>query len=126
VNQINYRKLAEIFTDTLHHIIVAEIIRVYSTNKLNAKLYRLMGNMKHALKKFYELRLPLTFPPKSVKINGNEITLNEHVKSNSWSYDGTESSTIINTGLNNVTDELSNFEKEFQLFYKTFEKQPIE
>lgn len=40
---INYRKLSEIFTDTLHHETVAKIIRDYSTNKLDIRNVALEG-----------------------------------------------------------------------------------
>ncbi len=37
MGNIDHRKLAEIFTDTLHHKSVAEIVRAYSTNKLDVR-----------------------------------------------------------------------------------------
>lgn len=40
---INYRKLSEIFTDTLHHETVAKIIRDYSTNKIDIRNIALEG-----------------------------------------------------------------------------------
>lgn len=40
---INYRKLSEIFADTLHHETVAKIIRDYSTNKLDIRNIALEG-----------------------------------------------------------------------------------
>lgn len=40
---INYRKLSEIFADTLHHESVAKIIRDYSTNKLDIRNIALEG-----------------------------------------------------------------------------------
>ena len=43
VDNINHRKLAEIFTDTNHHKTVAEIVRAYSTNKLDVRTVALDG-----------------------------------------------------------------------------------
>ncbi len=43
MSQINYRKLAEIFTDTLHHETVAGIVRAHSTNKLDIRNVALNG-----------------------------------------------------------------------------------
>ncbi len=43
MSQINYRKLAEIFTDTLHHETVAKIIHARSTNKLDVRNAALDG-----------------------------------------------------------------------------------
>ena len=39
----DHRKLAEIFTDTLHHKTVAEIVRAYSTNELDVRIVALNG-----------------------------------------------------------------------------------
>lgn len=43
MGNIDHRKLAEIFTDTLHHKSVAEIVRAYSTNKLDVRNVALDG-----------------------------------------------------------------------------------
>ena len=43
MDNIDHRKLAEIFTDTLHHKTVAEIVRAYSTNKLDVSDVALDG-----------------------------------------------------------------------------------
>ena len=43
VGNIDHRKLAEIYTDTLYHKTVAEIVRTYSTNKLDVRNVALDG-----------------------------------------------------------------------------------
>ena len=43
MGNIDHRKLAEIFTDTLHHKTVAEIVRAYSTNELDVRIVALNG-----------------------------------------------------------------------------------
>ena len=43
MGNIDHRKLAEIYTDTLYHKTVAEIVRAYSTNKLDVRNVALDG-----------------------------------------------------------------------------------
>ena len=43
MGNINHRKLAEIFTDTLHHKTIAEIVRSHSINKLDVRGVALNG-----------------------------------------------------------------------------------
>ncbi|MCD4747165.1 MAG: glycoside hydrolase family 31 protein [Bacteroidales bacterium] len=77
-------------------------------NKLNIHILPIDGEYENMpAKKAYEVRLPLTFPPKSVKINGNEVTYNELIKSNSWSYNGNDLSTIIKTNEIAVTQKIN-------------------
>lgn len=45
----------------------------------------------------YELRLPLTFPPEAVKVNGKTIHYEKDAKANSWNYNGNELTTHIYT-----------------------------
>jgi len=54
----------------------------------------------------YELRLPITFPPKSVKVNGEAFDFSKECSKNSWSYDGQELTTIIRTQEYSVHDNV--------------------
>ena len=45
----------------------------------------------------YEIRLPLTFSPKVVKVNGTKVNYNKNDNQNSWTYDGQKLSTKIFT-----------------------------
>jgi len=45
----------------------------------------------------YELRLPVTFPPTSVEVNGKALNYNKNIESDSWSYNGQKLTTIIKT-----------------------------
>ena len=54
----------------------------------------------------YELRLPLTFPPESVKINGKILNYKKDLNANSWNYNGDELTTHIFTGEFNVHNKV--------------------
>lgn len=47
----------------------------------------------------YELRLPATFPPKCVKVNGRKIDYARYAGENEWTYDGYTLSPVIYTGM---------------------------
>ena len=74
----------------------------------------------------YELRLPMTFPPESVKINGKTILYKKETSANSWTYNGNEFTIHI------FTSEFSVFQKveveikfpkyDFNLLYKKRQK----
>jgi hypothetical protein len=53
----------------------------------------------------YEIRLPVSFPPAVVKVNGKEIKYDENGKVSSWNYNGSELTTFI------ITPALSVHEK---------------
>lgn len=55
VGNIDHRKLAEIFTDTLHHKNVAAIIRTHSTNTLDVRNIALDGLQLHDVKYVLDL-----------------------------------------------------------------------
>jgi alpha-glucosidase (family GH31 glycosyl hydrolase) len=45
----------------------------------------------------YEVRLPITYPPTAVKVNGKSLKYNKDNRSAAWDYDGQELMTIIRT-----------------------------
>jgi len=54
----------------------------------------------------YELRLPLTFVPISVKVNGKDIAFNSDAEVAGWHYDGSNLSTIIKTDRFGVNEKV--------------------
>lgn len=48
-------------------------------------------------KRQYEIRIPASVPPLSVKINGKKVRYSRELSDNSWSYDGNELCTLIRT-----------------------------
>jgi len=55
----------------------------------------------------YELRLPVSFPPVFVKVNGSEILYNENTKQDSWDYNGNELTTLIYTPSFSVNEKVN-------------------
>ncbi|MEN6385834.1 MAG: DUF5110 domain-containing protein [Phycisphaerales bacterium] len=55
----------------------------------------------------YQIRLVNTYPPKSVKLNDVEISYNSESPENCWSYDGSNVSTIINIGKQDLKQNIS-------------------
>ncbi|MDR3625893.1 MAG: glycoside hydrolase family 31 protein [Ignavibacteriaceae bacterium] len=60
----------------------------------------------------YELRLPVSYPPSSVKVNGKEYNFNEDGKADSWNYNGNELASYIFTSSFSVHDKI-NIEVKF-------------
>lgn len=46
----------------------------------------------------YELRFPARFPPKSVKVNGRELSYSRFPKAGEWTYDGYTLAPVVHTG----------------------------
>ena len=58
------------------------------------------------LTRCYEIRLPLTFVPSSVKVNGRNIDFNSNADSTGWSYNGAGLETVIRTGRFSVNQKV--------------------
>jgi hypothetical protein len=54
----------------------------------------------------YEIRLPLTFVPVSVKVNGQPIFFNTNTEAPGWRYDGSNLTTIIRTDRFTVNEKV--------------------
>lgn len=67
-------------------------------SKIEIVIEPIKGNFPGMLKsRKYEIRLPLTFPPKSVKVNGRSIDYQKNGGERSWNYCGNELATYIFT-----------------------------
>jgi len=60
----------------------------------------------------YDLQLPLSFPPSSVKVNGEDYSYSGHSPSKSWSYNGQELMTSISIPEQSITNKI-----EIQITY---------
>jgi len=68
----------------------------FSERKIKIEIEPVDGKFLEMNEKMaYEIRLPLTFPPDNVKVNGTKIEYNEDMIENSWYYNGKELCTNI-------------------------------
>lgn len=87
-NNQNYKTGANTFTE----------ISFEKSNIMKIVIEPIKGSYPGMLeKRAYELRLPITFPPESVKANGKSLNYSKNIESDSWSYDGQKLTTIIRT-----------------------------
>jgi len=74
---------------------------------LTAQIFPIEGKYKGMPEtRSYELRLPLTFVPVSVKVNGRDIAFNSDANVTGWHYDGSNLSTIIKTDRFGVNEKV--------------------
>ncbi|MBC8416017.1 MAG: DUF5110 domain-containing protein [Candidatus Cloacimonetes bacterium] len=87
-NTNNYKTGAYTFTD----------IHFEKKNKMKIVIEPVQGSFPGMMEsRAYELRLPLTFPPENIKVNGKMIIYAKDLKAGSWTYNGDELTTYIST-----------------------------
>jgi len=87
-NTNNYKTGAYTFTD----------IHFDKNNNMKIVIEPVQGSYPGILEtRIYELRLPLTFPPENIKVNGKTIDYAKDLKAGSWTYNGDELTTYIST-----------------------------
>ncbi|MCK4448516.1 MAG: DUF5110 domain-containing protein, partial [Candidatus Marinimicrobia bacterium] len=89
-NTNNYQKGAFVFTE----INCAK----NDDNRMKIVIEPVQGNYPEMPgSRTFELRLPLSFPPKNIKVNGEKINYQKDTHVNSWNYNGNELTTHIFT-----------------------------
>ena len=87
-NTNNYKTGAYTFTD----------IHFEKKSKMKIVIEPVQGSYPGMLEsRAYELKLPLTFPPEKIKVNGKTINYDKDLKASSWTYNGDELTTYIST-----------------------------
>jgi hypothetical protein len=77
-------------------------------NEMKITVYPVKGSFSNMImNRAYEIRLPVSYPPSYVEVNGGGINYSSQITPDSWTYDGNMLTTVIRTGSFSVNKEVN-------------------